>query len=531
MNAASLLRSRAIAGQRSRGRWWALGALALAGIVTGLDTTVVVTALPTLSVKLGASTEQLQWVMDAYLLVMSGLLLPAGVLGDRYGRRRLLVLGLLLFGVGSVAASQMSTAEGLIALRAVMGVGAAPIVVLMYSILPSMFSGEERLRAVAVTSASTFIGLTLGPLVGGWLLTRFAWGSIFLINAPLIAVALLLIWFLVPESKDPRARRLDWPGATLSITGVTALVYGIIEQPMYGWTGVRVLTGITVGVVLLAIFAVQQLSVRSPLVDLELFRRPRFSWPTIAVAMAMFALGGVLFILTPFLQIVQGNDAQATGIRLLPLMGGLIFGAALSDKLTARLGAKVMVGGGLLVSAVGTVLLSWIGADSGFAVIAAEEAVLGLGLGLAMPTAGDAILGTLPTAETGGGMALVRTAQFVAMSLGVAILGSVFNSTYRNGLVGHLAGLPAKAQAAAQESIGGATSVPHVFAAARDAYANGLSDVMLVSTGVLAAAAALIALFLPAWAAASRTGDAAATSGTDPVGQVRENDRHLTGAQ
>jgi EmrB/QacA subfamily drug resistance transporter len=338
------------------GRWWAVGALALAlaGIITGLDTTVVVTALPTLSVKLGATTGQLQWVMDAYLVVLSGLLLPAGVLGDRFGRKRLLVIGLLLFGVSSVFASLTSSADGLIALRAVMGVGAAPILVLMYSILPSMFPDNNgRLRAVAITSASTFVGLSLGPLAGGWLLAHFAWGSIFLINPPVIAIALLGVWFLVPESKDARKPRLDWPGAALSVAGVTALVYGIIEQPMYGWSGARVLAGLIGGVVLLTVFAVQQRRARSPLIDLKLFRTPRFSWATVAIAVVMFALGGVMFILTPFLQIVQGNDAQATGIRLLPLMAGLMAGAALSDRLTVRLGGKVMVAGGMLVGAVG----------------------------------------------------------------------------------------------------------------------------------------------------------------------------------
>jgi len=480
------------------GRWWALGALALAGIVTGLDTTVVFTALPTLAVKLGASTGQLQWVMDSYLVVLSGLLLPAGVLGDRFGRKRLLVLGLLLFGVSSAFAALTVSADGLIALRALMGVGAAPILVLMYSILPSMFSDKERMRAVAVTSASTFVGLSLGPLVGGWLLAHYSWGSIFLINPPLIAIALLGVWFLVPESKDGGAPRLDRLGAVLSVAGVTALVYGIIEQPMYGWSGARVLVGVIGGGVLLTVFVVQQLRSRSPLIDLELFRTPRFSWSTIAVAVVMLAIGGVLFILTSFLQIVQGNDAQATGIRLLPLMVGMMVGAGLSDRLTARLGGKVMVAGGLLVAAAGALLLSRAGADTGFALIAAAEVVLGLGLGLAVVTAGDAALGALPAAGTGSGMALVRAAQFIAMSLGVAILGSILNGVYRTGLAGHLAGLPDQARAAANESIAGAHELaPHIFAAARGAYAAGMSDVLIVSAVTLAVGAGLAAAFLP----------------------------------
>lgn len=484
------------------GRWWAVAALAIAVLAFGLDTTVLITALPTLSAKLGATTSQLQWVMDAYTLALAGLLLPAGVLGDRFGRRRLLMLGLLLFGVSSVVASQMTSADGLIALRAVMGAGAAAILPLSLSILPSLFSDRERPRAVAVLTAMAFLGLPLGPLVAGWLLTRYALGSIFLINAPVVAIALLGVWLLVPESKDARAPRLDWLGALLSVAGVTALVYGIVEQPTGGWSGTRVLAGVVGGVALLSLFVARQLRTRAPLVDLGLFGSARFGWSTMAFVMVGFALSGVMFVLTPFLQLVQGNDAQATGIRLLPLIAGIMAGALPSDRLSARLGGKALVAGGLFVTAAGTVLLSRAGADSGFALIATAEAAIGLGLGLAMPTAADAILGALPSAETGVGMALTRTLQFIAMSLGVAILGSILSGAYRNGLSGHLAGLPAQARAAAEGSLAGAAAVPHVFGAARVAYANGMSDVMLVSAAVLVVAAALVALYLPARASA-----------------------------
>ena len=487
---------------RSHGRWWALGALGVSVLVVGLDTTVVVTALPTLSAKLGASTDQLQWVMNAYTLVLSGLILIAGVLGDRLGRRRVLMVGLLVFGVSSVIASQISSAGGLIAMRALMGVGGAAIVPLSLAMLPSLFSEQERPRAVAALAAIMFIGLPLGPLVAGWLLTRFAWGSIFLINAPVVAIALVGVGVLVPESREPHPARLDWLGALLAIGGVTALVYGIVEQPMYGWGATRVLVGLIGGAVLLGAFAVHQLRTPAPLIDLGLFRSRRFSFSTLAFVTVGFALGGVLFILTPFLQIVQGNDAQETGIRLLPLIGGVLAGALPSDRLTARLGAKVMVAAGLLVSAAGSLLLSGVDADSGFGSIAAAEAVIGLGLGLALPTAADAILGALPTAETGRGMALTRTLQFIGMSLGVAILGTVLNGAFRSGLAGHLGGLSAQARAVVEQNVAGASQVPHVFAAARDAYANGMSDVMLVSAAVLAAAAVLVALFLPARAAA-----------------------------
>lgn len=505
--ASSSVAPRAIGVRSTRGRWWAVGALALVALIAGLDNTVVVTALPTLSEKLHATTDQLQWVVDAYTLVLSGLLLLAGVLGDRFGRRRVLMLGLLVFGVSSVIASQMSSAGGLIAMRLVTGVGAAPIAVLTYSVLPSMFAGakEERLRAVAIISAITFVGLALGPLVGGFLLRRYAWGAIFLINVPIVAIALLGVWRLVPETMDPREPRLDWLGAALSIAGVSALVYGIIEQPMYGWGSVRVLAGVVAGVLLLAVFVALQLRGRLRVADLRLFGRPFFGLSTFAISIVMFALGGVFFMLPQFLQVVQSHDAQETGIRMLPLMGGLILGAGLADRLTAKAGYKVMVAGGLGVSAAGAVLLSLIGAASAFGMIAGAEAVIGLGMGLVLPTAGDAVVGELPETESGSGFALFRTAQFVALALGVAILGSILNGTYRSGLSGHLAGLPAPALAAARQSIAATRGLaPHVFAAARTSYTSGMGDVMVVSAVVLLAAAVLVVLFLPGRATASQ---------------------------
>src|SRR5437879_3277864 len=338
-----------------QGRWWALAAIALSGLVIGLDTTILITALPTLSAKLGATTSQLQWLSDAYTLALAGLMLPAGVLGDRFGRRRLLLIGLLLFGASSVVAGQMTSANGLIAMRAIMGVGAAVILPLSTAILPTLFSPQERPRAIAVTTVGVMLGLPVGPLLAGWLLTHFPWGTIFLINAPVVGLALLGVGFLVPESRDPAAPRPDWLGALLVVAGTTTLVYGIIEEPGDGWTDPRVLAGLLGGALLLALFAAQELRTASPLVDLRLFLNRRFTWATTAFIVAGFALTGLMFILTPYLQVVQGNDAQGTGVRLLPMIGALIVGAASSARLVARLGTKAMVSGGLLVTSAGLV--------------------------------------------------------------------------------------------------------------------------------------------------------------------------------
>src|SRR6202162_4414310 len=226
--------------KRLPGRWFGLAALTASGLVLGLDITILITALPTLSAKLSATTDQLQWMSAAYTLSLAGFMLPAGVLGDRFGRKRLLLIGLVTFGISSVIASQMTSANGLILMRVVMGPSVAIVLPLMTSILPAMFAEDERQRAIGFAGAGSFIGLPLGPLIAGSLLTHYDWGSIFLINAPVVVIAVVGVWFFVPESKDPKPRRLDWIGALLEMVGVTGLVYGIIEEPVHGWGDIQV---------------------------------------------------------------------------------------------------------------------------------------------------------------------------------------------------------------------------------------------------------------------------------------------------
>ncbi len=488
------------------GRWWALAALVISGLVIGLDSTVLITALPTLSAKLGATTSDLQWIAAGYTLALGGLLLPGGVLGDRFGRKRLLLVGLLLFGAASVTASQMTTASGLIALRAVMGIGAALVLPLSLSILPSLFSDAERPRAVSAAAAGAFLGLPLGPVIAGWLLIHYDWGSVFLINAPVVVIALIAVWFLVPESKDPHPRAFDWVGGLLAVVGVTALVYGVIEQPVHGWTDTRVLSGIIGGTLVLVAFILWDVRHPAPFVDLRNFRNRSFTWSTVAFVMTGFALFGVMFILTPYIQIVLGNDAQATGIKLLPLIGGVIAGAGLGNVLAARLGVRVGVSSGLLLAAVGLVIFSRVGAETGYGLVALALAVVGAGIGIALPTTLDIILGVLPPEQTGAGSALTRALQQIAASFGVAILGSVLNNVYQSTLAPHVAGLPAAGRDLAQGSIAGAAAVaahlpPAIGGplahAAKDAYTAGLADVMIVSAALMVLTAIAIAVFLP----------------------------------
>lgn len=502
--------------QGRAGRWWALAALVVSGLVIGLDSTVLITALPTLSSKLGATTSDLQWIAAAYTLTLGGLLLPGGVLGDRYGRKRLLLVGLVIFGISSVIASQVATATSLIAMRALMGVGAALILPLSLSILPSMFAAEERPRAIAAAAAGAFLGLPLGPLVAGWLLTHYAWGSVFLINAPVVVIALLGIWFLVPEGKDPEPRPFDWVGGLLAVVGVTALVYGVIEQPIHGWTDPRVLVGIIGGALILTAFIVWDLRHPSPFVDLRNFRNRGFTWATMAFVVTGFGLFGVMFILTPDIQIVLGNDAQATGIKLLPLIGGVIVGAVLGNVLAARLGARIGVSAGLAVTAAGLVGFSQIGAETGYGPIGAALAVIGVGIGIALPTTLDVILGTLPPTQAGAGSALTRALQQIAATFGVAILGSILNNAYQAQIGPHLASLPSGAREVALGSIAGAHAIAAhlppptraaVVRAANEAYTQGMAEVMLVSAGLVLATAIAVAIFLPARVSPIDAGD------------------------
>src|SRR6202790_4881388 len=252
---------------RLRGRWFGLAALTASALVLGLDITILITALPTLSAKLSATTDQLQWMSAAYTLSLAGFMLPAGVLGDRFGRKRLLLIGLVTFGVSSVVASQMTSANGLILMRVVMGASGAIVLPLVTSMLPSMFAEDERQRAIGISGAGAFIGLPLGPLIAGWLLTHYEWGSIFLINAPVVVIAVVGAWFFIPESKDPNPKRLDWIGALLEMLGVTGIVYGIIEEPVRGWADLQVVRPLLGGAVLIAAFVIWQFRTRVPLVD------------------------------------------------------------------------------------------------------------------------------------------------------------------------------------------------------------------------------------------------------------------------
>jgi EmrB/QacA subfamily drug resistance transporter len=492
---------------RPGGRWWALAALTASILVVALDSNVLATALPTLSLELGASTSGLQWITVGYTLASAGLLLPAGKLGDRFGRRATLLIGLVLFGAASIAASQVTTAGELIAMRVLMGAGGAMIMPMALAVLPVLFPDPaERGRAVAVTAIGTMLGLPLGPLLAGWLLGQFSWGSIFLINAPVVVLALIGVLRWVPESRDPSAPRVDWPGALLAAAGVTGLVYGTIEQPIRGWDA-PVVGGLVGGGVLLVCFVVRQSRAGSPLVDLSLFTRRGFTWGSVAFAVTSFALSGAQFVLTPYLQVVQGNDAQGTGLRVLPLIAAMLVGAALAEKaLAPRLGARVLVPVGMLVSAAGLGVLTRAPAGGGYGLTALALVVFGFGLGLALPLAVDTVLASLPPEQSGVGNALSRTLQGVGVVFGSAVLGSVLDAGYRARLAGALRVLPGGAADPAGSGVAGAHSVAgglspadgrQLVHAADLAYVHGMAQAASLTADLLVVCALLVAVLLP----------------------------------
>jgi EmrB/QacA subfamily drug resistance transporter len=484
-------------------RWWTLAVLCLSLLIIGVDNTILNVALPTLQRDLGASSSQLQWIVDAYLLVFAGVLLTAGALGDRFGRKRALTLGLLVFGAGSLAAALCDDAGALIATRAVMGVGGAFIMPSTLSILTATFPAHERGKAIGIWAGVSGLGIAIGPVTGGWLLEHSGWSAIFLVNLPIVVVALLAGRRLVPESKDPSAPKLDLGGFALSIAGLTALVWGLIEAPSRGWTDPAILAAFGAAAVVLAAFAAFELRSDHPMLDVRLFSNPRFSASSAAISLAFFALFGMIFFLTQYLQDVLGYSALEAGVRTMPVAAGLIVGGPLSAQLTARAGAKRVVAGGLAVVALGLYLISTADVGTGYGLIAIALVALGFGMANAMAPATDAIMGSLPEAKMSVGSAVNDTTRTAGGTLGVAVLGSLLSSGYRGDMDAVTAGLPAPARDAARDSIAGAMAVAdrlgsdQLAKAAQDAFMAGMHTAALAAAGIALAGALVALVFLP----------------------------------
>jgi EmrB/QacA subfamily drug resistance transporter len=473
-------------------RWSALAALSLSTLAVGLDTTVLSVALPTLARDLHASTGDLQWFTNAYLLVLAAALLPAGMLGDRLGRRRMLISGLALFGAASVACAYAQGTGQLIAARAALGLGAAVLMPLSGAVLTVLFGPAERPRAMAIWVTASALGIPLGPLLGGWLLDHFWWGSVFLINVPVVVAGMLALTLWLPESYGDRARRLDPPGIALSAAGLAGATYGIIAAGDRGWTDARALLTLAAGVVLLAGLVAWQRRTATPLVDLALFRSAAFTWGGVLATIASFGLLGLLFALPQFFTVVGGHDAFGSGLRLLPVIGGLVVGARLGERAVRRAGTRAVIATGLALIAVASFAGARTGPHTGYGYVAAWITLAGLGLGLTLPPALNAALGALTAERSGIGNAVLQAMRQVGGAVGVAVLGTVLSTGYRDRL--------GDAPAAVRDSAAAATTVadPALLAAVRAAFTHGMDLSLLVGGSVAAAGAVLALVFLPA---------------------------------
>jgi DHA2 family multidrug resistance protein-like MFS transporter len=464
-------------------RWWALGAMSLAVLVAGLDATVLSLALPTLAGALHASESELQWFIAGYALVLAAAMLPAGLLGDRYGRKRVMLIGLVLFGAGSIACAYSPNPAVFIAARSVLGLAGAGLITMCLSSLTVLFTERERPRAVGIWSMANFLALPIGPLLGGWLLSHFWWGWVFLINVPVVVVTLIAVAALVPESRSAARPGLDPVGILSSSAGLAAVTYGLIEAGQRGWGSGGALVPLTAGILVLLAFGLweRRLSRRpggQPLVDLSLFRSRSFTWGTILAAVGVLAMFGVLFTMPQFFQAIDGADAQVAGLRLLPLIGGLVLGAGLADRLAVRIGAKLTVALGFLLLAAGMAVGATSTATSGNGFAAAWMALCGAGMGLALATASSGALVELSIERSGVGSAVLQAVNKLGGPFGAAILGSVLNSTYQGRLGG--VGLPAGAASAIHQSVFAGVATAHrlgsatLLDAVRNAFVAGM---------------------------------------------------------
>ncbi len=512
-------------------RWWALGALTLAILAVGLDGTVLSVALPTLAYALHASESDLQWFSSGYLLVLAATMLPAGLLGDRYGRKKVMLIALALFGAGSAACAYAPSAGAFIAARLVLGLAGAGIVVMALSALTVLFTEEERPRAVGIWAAANFLSLPIGPILGGWLLTNYWWGWVFLMNVPVALLGLIVAFVLVPESRAPMRPRLDPIGIITSIAGLVSVTYGLIEAGQNGWGDATALVPMVAGVVVLVAFFLWEswLGRRpggQPLVDLALFRSASFTWGVILAATAGLAMIGVLFTMPQYFQGILGTDAMGSGIRLLPLIGGLVVGAVPADRVARVVGAKITVALGFVLLAAGMLLGATTDVSSGEGFIAIWMALVGAGMGLTMATAASAALSEVPQERSGVGSAVMQALQKVGAPFGAAILGSVLSAAYQAQL--NLTGLPSAVANAVKTSLFGGLAVAQKLASAsllaqvRAAFVHGMDVSLVVAAGIAAAGFVLTLAFLPARATPRVSGLPAVEAGASvtPTGPL-----------
>jgi len=476
-------------------KWWMLAVTGLSVVVVSLDLTILNIALPAISAALHAGTGDLQWLVDAYSLVLAGVMLPAGMIGDRVGRKRLLLAGLAVFLAASVWCALSVSAGELIAARALLGLGAGIVFPLSLAVVSAAFGDEDRPKAVGILIAAVALGLPLGPVLGGLLLQHFSWNSVFWINVPAACATLAAGIVLVPESRNPAAPPLDALGALLPAGAVTCLVWGVINGPERGWTALSTWALLAGSAMLLAAYGVRQRRSPNPVIDPALFRDKRFTWGTVATVAVSVALFGILFVMPQYLQSVLGEDPVSAGLRLLPMMGGLLVAGGVADQVVRAAGTRLTVAAGLALLTAGLALLSQVDLTTGYGFVAVGLALCGLGVGASMAAAMDGVMAAAGGDEAGIGASVNSTLRQVGGAIAVAVLGSVLSAGYARALGPALTALPAGDAAIARASItqaaqlaghlptGGALRV-----AAGSAFLHGMSVVMGICAAVTAVA-------------------------------------------
>lgn len=503
-------------------RWWVLLVLSASVFMVVVDNLIINVALPTLQQELNASTTALQWIVDSYALVFAGLLLAGGGIGDRLGRKRCLQIGLVLFAAFSAAAAFAETSSQLIFWRGAMGVGSALVFPATLAIITNLFIDPiERAKAIGLWSAVSGMAVAFGPVAGGFLLEHFWWGSVFLINVPIVGVAIVAGHFLVPESRDTAHGSFDYIGMFLSVTAVGALVYTVIESPHWGWGSVASNAGFVVTSLLIAAFIKYEMSRQHPLLELQFFKNARFSAATGSIGIAFLSLFGFTFLVTQYFQFVRGYDPLESGIRTLPFAIGAGITAPIAARLALRIGTKRVVASGLLSMSIGFALASTFDADvSYFGPVVIAMLFMACGLSLVTSPSTDAVMGSLPRDKAGVGSAVNDVSREVGGTLGVAVTGSIFVSLYSPRLLerfeaipGLIDAVPPAALAAAEESVGAAYFVamqspdavrPSVLSAVSDSFMTGFGTACL-TVSVIALVGSIAALrYLPARASAQQ---------------------------
>ena len=526
MHGRPVLQSASEATSSHPNRWRILGVLVLALVVTSIDHTIINVALPQLVDGLKASAADLQWVVASYTIVFAGLLLTAGSVGDRFGRKRALAAGLATFTAGSIASAMATSTTALIVGRGVMGVGGALIMPTTLSILVNVFGDpRERAKAIAVWTAASGLGIALGPIAGGLLMRSFSWSSVFWINVPLLVAALFGTLHLVPDSRNPEATKLDPVGALLSIAAIGSLVYAIITAPAHGWTSPRSLIGFAAGMTIAALFVGWELRRDEPMLDMRLFANRTFSASSVALAMLFFAMAGMVFLQAIYLQVILGYTPLVAGLALVPAAFGMLFGTGVGAHMNAKLGGRVAVAAGTLVAAAGVAAQAAFIDGTSYVPTGVGLLLFGLGAGIAMPAATDLIMATLPPARAGVGSAVNDTVRELGGALGVAVIGSVAATSYASSMQRELTRFPRMSEPVRHlltDNVGSALHISsqlgsngtEIASVARGAFVNSMTASLWVAVGMAVSASIIAVIYLPRH---EKQGQAVATHGHAPM--------------